>query len=317
MKYANALLGLLALVATLSGCEKLDTDEDPATPPVPAANNTVFDALIADNIDDETQTYALYNQWGNQLVAQNGTELNFSPGAFVNLDGSAVTGQVQVSVVEALTVGKMIWLNKQTVGFDNGAFRMLKSGGALNISASQAGNPLKLVPGALVVNVPTTVGDPAMELFTGASNADGQMIWSPAVTTPVTVIPAYVDLFYSFSPDSLGWINCDFFYNYPNLTHITATIPAGQSTDSTKVWVAFPTENAVVEMPHLSGQTYTIPTYFSGVPVGYQFVVVGLRQTQSGYFSSFNYGTITPNMNVTMTFSPTTLAQFENTVNAL
>jgi hypothetical protein len=317
MKNTYALLSLLMVSAALSGCDKLDTDDDPATPPVPTGNTSVFDALIADNTADETQNFITTNQWSNQLVALHGTELNFSPGAFVHPDGTPVTGQIQISVIEVLTVGKMIWLNKQTVGNDNGTYRMLRSGGALNITASQAGDPLKLVPGALVVNVPTTVGDPAMDLFSGAANAAGQMIWTPLPTTPVAVIPAYIDLFYSFSPDSLNWINCDYFASFPNLTPVTATIPAGQSTDSTMVWMAFPSENMVVQMPYLAGQTYSTPTYLSGVPIGYAYVMVGLRQGQGGYLSSFTYGTVTPSMNVTMTFSPTTLAQFENAIDAL
>lgn len=317
MKNKYALLIMLIAAGAIWACNKEDTDDDPATPPATVPDNTVFDALIANNIAGETQTFAANNEWGGQIVAAHGTELNFNPGAFVHEDGTAVSGQVQISVVEALTVGKMIWLNKQTVGNDNGTYRMLRSGGALNITVSQGGEPLTVNPGGLQVNVPTVVGDLSMALFNGTEQSDGRIIWNPVPAVPVTVIPAYIDQFYSFFPEDLTWINCDYFYNYPNLTQITATIPDGQNTDSTMVWLAFPSQNAVVQMPHLSGQDYTTPTSYSGVPVGLQAVVVGFRQSSGGYYSSFTTVTIADGMNVPMTFSPTTLPQFEAALDGL
>jgi hypothetical protein len=272
--------------------------------------------LIADNIADETQTYTWNNGWGGQIVAQQGTELNFQPWAFVHADGTPASGQITISIVEALTVGKMIWLNKQTVGNDNGTFRMLRSGGAIKVTVTQGLETLDVVPGGLEVNVPTVVGDPSMALFSGSEDGQGTMIWNP-LPNPVAVVPAYIDLFYNFYPDSLYWINCDYFYSFPNLTHITATIPDGQSTDSTMLWLAFPSLNAMVQMPHSIGQDYTDPPSYSGVPVGYPAVVVGLRQSTGGYFSSFTPITISANMNVPMTFNPTTLNQFEAMLNGL
>lgn len=85
------------------------------------------------------------------------------------------------------------------------------------------------------------------------------MIWDPIPAAVVTVEPVYIDLFYSFPPIPRNRINCDYFYSYPDLTHITSTIPTGQSTDSTQVALAFPSENAVVQMPHSTGQNYVTP----------------------------------------------------------
>jgi len=310
MKTNRVLIVMLHATGMIWACNKEDPDNDPATPP-PASTANVFDALFEDNIADATQTYAVNNGWGGQIVAQQGTELNFNPGAFVHLDGSPVTGVVNISVVEVLSIGDMIWLNKQTVGDDNGTLRLLRSGGALNIEVSQGGTPLTVTPGGLQVNVPTIVGDPAMALFSGEEDVEGRMIWSP-VPAPVAVVPAYIDLFYSFYPDSLNWINCDYFYSYPETTTLTATIPDGQPTDSTQVWIAFPTENALMNMSYSTGQTYSS---WQVVPVGMQAVIVGLRQSSGGYFSSFTTVTVTNDMNVPMTFSPTTLAAFEAAIN--
>jgi hypothetical protein len=314
MKTNRVLLVMLIASGAIWACNKEDNDDDPATPPTTPADNTVFDALIADNIAGKTQTFTANNEWGGQIVAEHGTELNYEPGAFVHEDGTPVTGQVDIAVVEVLTIGDMIWLNKQTVGNDNGTLKMLRSGGAINISVTQGGEPLQVTSGGLQVQMPTIIGDPAMQLFNGTEDANGKMIWNPSPTTPVSVVPAYIDLFYSFYPDSLNWINCDYFYSYPNTTMLEATIPAGQSTDSTQVWIAFPTQNAVMQMNHTTGQAYST---WQVIPVGMQAVIVGLRQSPGGYFSSFTTVTIAEDMTVPMTFTPTTLPQFEAALDGL
>ena len=310
MKSYRALLVMLVATGAIWACNKEDTDDDPATPP----DNTVFDALFADNVADAQQVFELDAVVGRQIICAQGTRLHFQPGAFRHSDSTPVTGQVDVTVVEALTVGDMIWLNKQTVGNDNGTLRMLRSGGAINVTASQDGSPLLIAPGGLYVQIPTTVGDPAMQLFGGSEDADGRMIWNPIDSSVVTVEPVYIDLFYSFPADSMYWINCDYFYSYPSTTMLEATIPPEQSTDSTQVWIAFPSENAVMQMYHSIGQTYTT---WQVVPVGMQAVVVGLRMSTSGQYSSFTPVTISENMTVPMTFAPTTLEEFEAAVNAL
>lgn len=116
MKTTRVMCVMLLATGAIWACNKEDVDNDPSTPPVTTPDNTVFDALFADNIADETQTFTVNNGWGWQIVAEQGTELNFGPGAFVHADGSPVTGLVEIAVVEVLSIRDMIWLNKQTVG---------------------------------------------------------------------------------------------------------------------------------------------------------------------------------------------------------
>ncbi len=318
MKNKHALLAVLIATGAIWACNKEDIDNDPATPP--AQVEGVFSRLFENNITDATQSYTV-NNWGSQVIAQQGTRLNFAFGAFVHEDGTPATGQVNVEVVEVLSIGDMIWLNKQTVGNDNGTLRMLRSGGAIMIKATQGGENLGVVENGVMVEIPTLVGDPSMAMFSGSEASDGRMIWNPVDTATVTVVPDYVDVYYNFyipyylNPDSLNWMNCDYFATYPSTTNITAEIPDGQNTDSTQVWIGFPTENAVMNMYNSGGQNYAT---WQVVPVGMQAVVIGLRQgPDNSYFSSFNYVTISEDINVPMTFSPTTLAQFEAAVNTL
>lgn len=313
MKIYHALLITLISIAVVAGCKKDDDDDTSAPGPIPTQNEPAFQGLFEDNIDDATQSFAVNAGAGGQVVATQGTRLTFDPGAFRHANGTVVTGQVEVKVVEVLGIGNMIWLNKQTVGNDNGTFKMLKSGGAINISATQGGNTLRIAEGGLVVEIPTSVGDPAMQLFSGAEDSNGNMVWTPIDSSSVSVDPGYTNLYYSFVADSLQWINCDYFYNYPSTTMLSATVPA--SSDSTIVWIAFPSENAVMNMYYTAAQTYTT---WQVVPVGMQAVIVGLRRDTNGdYYSSFTSVTITNGMSVPITFSPTTLTQFQSDINAL
>lgn len=319
MKNRNVLLVMLIAAGAIWACNKEDVDDDPSTPPI-TTPNTAFTALIAENIADAQQSYSVNAGWGSQIIANQGTRLNFSPWAFVHSDGTPVTGAVDVKVVEVLDIGDMIWLNKQTLGNDNGTLRMLRSGGALSITAFQGAEQVGTTEGGLLVEIPTLVGDPAMAFFSGSENAQGRMIWNPVDTTTVTVVPDYVDIYYTIpyqlTPEGLNWINCDYFYNYPNITPFAATIPDGQPTDSTQVWLAFPTDNTVTQIWNVTGQTFSTGGGYE-VPVGMQVVIVGLYKSGSNYFSSFTNVTVAEDMNVPITFNPTTLAQFEAAVDAL
>jgi len=221
----------------------------------------------------------------------------------------------------------MIWLNKQTVGNDNGTQRLLISGGAINVYANLGNTPVQITDGGLIAKIPTSVGDPSMELFRGNENDLGDMIWDRIDSGIVSVDTAYYDttdytyIFpYYFYYDIAGntdvqWTNCDYFMYDPNPTTITASMPTNLSTDSTAAWIAFPTLNSLSSLYASSPQAFTT---MQVVPIGMQAVIVGLRDEGNGnYSSSFNPITITSNMNVPMTFAPTTLQQFNDDVNGL
>lgn len=311
MRTQHFLVMALAAATTITGCKK---DENNGTPaPNPAANQYPMRGLFEQNLADATQTFNINAATGGQVMGTQGTILVFSPNAFLTAGGATVSGTVQVSLVEALSIADMIWLNKQTVGNDNGTLKLLRSGGELKLAATQGGNQLRVAPNGLNVMVPTSTGDGNMRLFSGSEDATGRMVWDPDTST-VVVVPDSFSTYYAFNADSLNWINCDYFYNYTNTTMLDATIPGGQPSDSTMVWIAFPTENAVMQMAHTTAQTYTT---WQVVPVGMSAVVVGLYRNGTSYYSSFNTVSITSGMTVPMTFSPTTLAQFESDLDGI
>lgn len=313
------MIATIALVAAWS-CRKEETTTTPGTPPPTGGHS--FAALFASNIADATQTFTINAGMGGQLFGADGTRLIFEPGAFVFPDGTPVTGNVSVSLVEALSIGDMVKLNKQTVGNDNGTLRLLVSGGAINVYAEQGGNEVQITQGGLIVRVPTAVADPAMTLFRGQEDGAGNMIWNRIDSAIIDVDPAYYDstdytfpyyFYYDLNPPGFNWINCDYFSNIPAPTAITATPPAGNTTDSTLVWVAFPSINSVLSMVITAPGTWT--SY--QVPIGMGAVVIALKQEANGYSSAFHNITVTENMVVPIVLTPTTLEEFEDTVDGL
>ena len=174
MKTNQVLMTALIAIAVLAGCKK----EESGGVVVPAANpdQSVLGQLFTNNVANARQYFTVNAASGGQVIGTKGTKLNFGPGTFLLADGTPVTGQVDVSLVEVLSIGDMIWLNKQTVGNDNGTLKLLRSGGAINVSAAQSGSPLRITQGGLVVRIPTDVGDAAMMLFSGNETTSGSMI---------------------------------------------------------------------------------------------------------------------------------------------
>lgn len=303
--------GCVAVAMASVGCNK----ESSGGVSQPQSGHALRDAFNA-HVSGATQEFTVNAGTGGTITGANGTIVVFQPNAFITAGGSPVVGTVSVKLVEALTIGDMIWLNKQTVGNDNGTSRLLRSGGELKLTATSAGAPLRVVPNSVWISVPDATPDPAMDLFMGRTMDDGNMIWDPVDSSNVTIVEDSIfnEPFYVFSTDSLGWINCDYFWNYPNTTMLEATIPSNQSIDSTLCWIAFPSENAVMNLIELNNSTFQT---YQVVPVGMQAVVIGLYRYGTSYYSSFNNVTISNNMTVPMTFTATSLAQFQNDINGI
>ena len=312
----NPIIPIAATVVallTISACKK-DEANGGILPPV---GNSPLRDLFTDHITQETQTFTVDATQGGTVTGANGTRVTFPPNGFRHANGTVVSGTVQVKLLEALKIGDMIWINTQTVGDDNGTDRLLRSGGELRVTATQNDNELQLGPNGMSVMVPTENPDPLMALFTANAPRDSGMVWTPVDSSNLTVVSdtSLNTNFYWFTTDSLQWINCDYFYNYPATTSLSATLPDGQPEDSTMVWIAFPSENAVTGLNYLTEQD--LFTSWRVVPVGMQATVVGLYRNGSQYYSAFSTVSITDMMSVPLTFSPTTLDQFQQDIDGI
>ena len=274
-------------------------------------------SVFEDNIANATQQFQVDAASGGRVEGAKGVRVTFPPNAFHTVSGGVVSGNVEVSLVEVTDIADMIMLNTTTVGNDNGTLALLKSGGALYVSASQGTNELVLGPQGMNVTVPTPAIDTEMAVFTADRTQGEELVWNAEDSTSIDSViietPNGWYWGYSFQADSLQWINCDYFpYSSAN-TFISAITPADVPNDSTIVWFVFPDLNAV---------TYTAPSApnmfgFGTVPVGLQAIAVGLTRSGSQYRSSFSSFTTTTNGSVGLSFQPTSLQAFETALDNL
>ncbi|HRF80490.1 MAG TPA: hypothetical protein PL070_10435, partial [Flavobacteriales bacterium] len=91
--------------------------------------------LIEQNRANATQLFVVDAANGGTVSATGGVRVVFPSNAFRTPTGGAVSGPVDVRLLEVLDPGDMIMYDVQTVGRDGGQPRLLRSGGAVRIQA--------------------------------------------------------------------------------------------------------------------------------------------------------------------------------------
>lgn len=273
--------------------------------------------LFANNRANATQSFQVNAGTGATIIGSGGARITFGPNAFRTPNGSPVSGVVNVSLLEVMDVKDMVWLNVQTVGNDDGTLRLLSSGGAVKVSATQGGQELALGPQGMVVVVPTDAIDPQMAVFSSNSITDEGIIWTVEDSLPMDSTffegPSGWNLGYELPVDSMQWINCDYFYGAAVTTMLSATVPSDVPGDSTQLWIAFPVRNAVAGMWPTTATSFA----FGQIAIGEQAVVIGLTRNGASYRSAFSNVTISQAMTVGLSFQPTTLQAFEAALDGL
>jgi hypothetical protein len=314
MKATTALLTLCSSLVLITACKKDDAQATPGPAPAASVANPLIQ-VFAQHVTSATQQFTVSASTGGSVNGQDGTFIAFGANAFRHADGSMVSGSVQIELIEALGVGDMIWLNKQTLGNNNGQLRPLVSGGQFYLMASQNDVELKLAPGATQVYVPTNAFvDPNMAVFSGTEDADGVVVWDPWANNPIN---AQDSSGYNFPNDSLGWVNCDYFMS-PGAAQsvVQVTCPTGHDHDNTFVWLVFPAQNSMTGVMGGSSNAFSTGPYYQ-LPIGMNITVVALSNINGAYASSFTNSVVTANMDLDLTFQPTTLAQFQSDAAAL
>lgn len=304
---------VFATAVVLSGCKK----EGPFSGGGPGTIQNPVRQWCDQNLANAAQTFTVNAGMGGMITGTGGTRVVFIPGAFLN-NGMPVSGAVQVELVEVLDITDMVLFNKQTLGNDNGTLKMLGSGGEVKITATQGGQELDIVPAGAIVGLPGNSFNPAMEAFTGTEDVNGNVVWERTTDTVTVVVDTTVVdtmginwFWYTWETDSLEWLNCDYFPANA-ITQFAADAPDGFDNTNALVWLVVTDLNGVLSSWYDGTNFLTW-----SAPIGYNAVVVGLHEENGVYSSSFTPITISPGMTVPMTFSPTTLAQFEADLSAL
>lgn len=307
------LIALALFTVVFTSCKK---DEPPTPTPEPTTSN--LGGLFTQNLNNAKQTFTFNASIYNEIVGQNGVKVLIPANSFKYANGSTVTGTITFELIEILDQASMILMNKPTTS--NG--QILVSGGQLKLTATQSGNPIYLKANASVtVMVPTSSPDFAMQLFDGTENGNGQVDWILSVDdslgTPDSVIivndTTTTYYYFEFDDSTLGWINCDYFWNNPNpQTTVSVNLPDDHVYTNTAVYLHFSTINSVAFL-YYNGTSFSI----SNIPEGVQATVVCISEISGTYYSAFIPITVTTNHIESPTMNVTTLADIQATIASL
>lgn len=121
---------------------------------------------------------------------------------------------------------------------------------------------------------------------------------------------------YHFNFGSLGWINCDFLYLPSGNTYGLDVVTSSDFTNAnTRIYLHFSSINSVAEMGYSGNNLFE--TYYDGIPVGMQLTIVAISEINGTYYSSFTPITMSANHLETITMSPTTVLDIQNSINNL
>ena len=191
----------------------------------------------------------------------------------LELNGTPVTsGEIQLDFVEIFDRGSMIVTNKPTIGFDNGEYNMLKSGGEFYMQAYQDGVALDISPlcgvwdlSGLSVPASLTGGmDSDMTAWTGSIDGNGDILWEPMLVQ--TISPDGIPSSGEFGPVAngmaidpvtgqwtdgweadgytlpftFGWSNCDVFYSWDDpKTTVVVDVPDDYNGTNSQVFITY------------------------------------------------------------------------------
>jgi hypothetical protein len=282
----------------LSSCKKDENNSEDINTP-----NIVLD-FFKDNLNDAKQITTLDITSGAWTYGNKGTYIYISPCSFLDSDGNEVTGEIEFELIEAQTNLDMLKLNRQTLTSDG---QLLVSGGVLYVNASKNGQALTINPNCgLQANMPNQAFnsmDGNMQYFSGDVDEDGIFGWDLEEEDSVTVGQNWDDsgqnYGFSFQIDSVGWINCDYFYDTQSeLTGVEIELPNGYDGSNSQCNIYYNTINSVATL--YDGGTYdgifTLgPSYSTPVGMDVKFIAISGDTLDNYYYHITGNTTVTTN----------------------
>jgi hypothetical protein len=299
-KIFTSLTIIVLTTLVLLSCRKSDSLEVP---------DDSYDSFVKANTD-AVQTFTITAATGGTITCKRGVKIIFPPNSFANLDNSITTGDVLVTVKEALLKKQWILESLSTTT----PTEMLVSGGMLDIAPRRMGDGVEVklaavmqVPTPSMVNVvkvevPRVPERPdTLRLFVPANQA------APSATPPTAWAASYFPFgngsnSYIFQLPQFHWVNCDGLANQTGVkTTIKVTPDLTGVTGATGVQVMLVYRNisTVITLPP-SGSF--MQSYPNSIPVGSIADVVCIGKDGAGniIFKVLPGVVFTANANITI-----------------
>ena len=264
---------LVAMVIfSLSSCNKVEPVSDTK------ATSASFITLQKTALNALVKTANFNAETGTVFISPKGVTLTI-PANAVKLNGTLVTGSVQLQYAEIFDVGNMAAANRSTMAIlPNGDKALLNSGGEFDIKVVRNGVLLELVK-PMTLEVPASLTDstaPPMELFEGIVDAKNNVDWKKndsvevqviEKANPITTVPelTYVTFAYQF-----GLTNIDRFYSDPRpKTTMLVSVPDGYNNDNCALYLKdVGLGSSLARLDTYNPSTKLFSEHYGQIPVG-------------------------------------------------
>ena len=324
------LLFVIALIfsVVLVACKKEDPEVivlPPIDNPTPTSSiSTFFD----NNLESEIQIFTINPSTNYMVTGINGTTLFFNANTFEDMNGNTVSGPIEIEMIETQSNKDMLLWNRPTTT-TNG--QLLVSGGIVYVNVSQGGNQLSINDNAPIqASVPSN-NYIAMDYFTGSEDNDGRFGWE--LDDADTVITNTADttnwnpngggLFtFDFTIDSIGWINCDYFYGIGDpLTGVQVELPDTFNGSNSAVFIYYSNLNSVASLwdSDEDGVFDLGSTYATPIGQNISFVVIS-EINGSFYYAIVNATILNGHYEIISSMDmmgPVSSTDIQNAINAL
>ncbi len=301
------ITGAFSILALVS-CEK--NDDMDGIVQGPDDSEIIFSGLelqnsIQDSRESDIQRFSIDGVIAGIVVGVQGTQLSFPPNAFEFLDGTAVTGNVDIELVEVYDKADMLKKKLPTNGKQpNGDVVTIISGGEFFVNATQNGTQLRPAE-AFELTAPVDIAagfNPEMTVFVPENDCeelDCDVVWEEDEDAEVrggeiqnadgTWTSAYIAPLTGF-----GWTNLDRWWSYAGpKTMVYVDVPEGFNETNSAVYVSYDGEpNALALFDTYDTALEQFTEHYGQMPIGRQVHFIFVSVQDGDYVYAIQAATI-------------------------
>lgn len=325
----------LSILAIFASCIN---NNDEFVDPQPQPDGVALEARFNENRTDAIQEFTLDASTGGTITGTQGTQVAFQPNSF-GLNGTPVTGNVTVQLIEIYDKASMLLKNRSTLGKKaNGDKEALKSAGEFFVAATQGANKLALLEMASVTGRPMNPAefDGGMQIFRAGGvdddcdGIDATCDWVEAdedgdgktdnaeVRDGQGAAGTFVT--YNYNIGNFGWTNLDKWYSFAGpKTEIFIDVPDGFNQDNCAVYLSYDGEpTALARMDVWNTDLKMFTEHYGLIPVGLQVHIIMVAEIDGQLNYAIQGTAIVQNhIEVIPSLSPISQAALEALINGL
>lgn len=308
MKNLKNTLGTLLMTAlVLASCTKNDGIDVPVRP-----SAQEFALIKQLTLDGKKQEFQFNAEDGvTTLTSENGVTIIID-GSCLTLNGSAVTGTVDLDYVELFGKGDMLTTNKPTMGvLPSGDKALLVSGGEFLLEVTQNGVELETNCNfQLIIPANLTGGeDNDMILWEGNIVGEDNLEWNEVEDQGGPNggrVFAEGGQYYVFG-GNFGWTNVDRFYSDPRpKTTILVDVPEGYDNTNSAVYLSYDGEApALANLDTYDAGNGLFSEHYGQIPIGLECHVIFATEENGNWRYAVKAVTIVENGIITIAYDDT------------